>query len=64
MAPPELAAAQARLILFCPAPGRYALVADLPPDTLWDALEHGRIPGWLNLRAEDRGSGWELFQLR
>lgn len=63
-APPELAAAQARLILFCPAPGRYALVADLPPDTLWDALDQGRIPGWLNLRAEDRGSGWELFQLR
>ena len=52
-APPELAAAQARLILFCPAPGRYALVADLPPDTLWDALDHNRIPGWLKLRAED-----------
>lgn len=63
-APPELAAAQARLILFCPAPGRYALVADLPPDTLWDALDHNRIPGWLKLRAEDGGSGWELFQLR
>jgi len=45
--PPEVSATGAAYVLFCPRPARYLLVADLPKDTLWDALEAGAPPPWL-----------------
>ncbi len=63
--PPEsLAAAKARFVLFCPIEGRTDLVDGLPPDTLWDAIEAEKPPLWLVLRAEDRQTGWRLFEIR
>ena len=59
--PPAVAATGAMLILFCRQPGRYGLVQDLPPGTLWDALEAGQPPPWLNRRGTDPASGWTLY---
>lgn len=61
--PPELKAAKAAYVLFCPRPTRYALVADLPKGaSLWDALEAGTPPPWLALVGRD-GAGWQLYKV-
>ena len=55
--------AHAAWVLFCPTPGRYALVADLPADTtLWDALEAGHPPAWLSPAGTSAG-GWQLYKI-
>jgi hypothetical protein len=59
--PPALTASGARYVLFCPVAQRYDLVADLPKNTLWDALAAGQPPGWLRLQASDATSGWRLY---
>ena len=59
---PELVAAKAEWVLFCPRPGRYALVQDLPKDTLWDGLEAGTPPVWLTLAGRN-GDGWHLYKI-
>ena len=61
--PPELLAAGIGYVLFCPAPGRYILVQDLPKMTLWDTLEAGQVPGWLSL-AGSNADGWRLYKIR
>jgi hypothetical protein len=60
--PPALAATGAGYVLICPASARLAPVADLPPDTLWDALAAGRIPGWLTPVGTDP-AGWRLYRI-
>jgi hypothetical protein len=60
--PPEVKATGAAYVLFCPAPGRYVLVQDLPRDTLWDALEAGAPPPWLHLAGVNSG-GWRLYKI-
>ena len=60
--PPEVSATGARFVLFCPSAGRYALVADLPKDTLWDALEAGTVPPWASL-AGSNADGWRLYKI-
>ena len=52
----------AKYVLFCPMPGRYLLVADLPPDTLWDALNKGAVPPWLRAVGSD-AAGWTLYKI-
>ena len=61
-APPEIMAADARFILFCPKAGRYVLVQDLPKTTLWDVLEAGQVPPWLSL-AGSNADGWRLYKI-
>jgi hypothetical protein len=61
--PAPLIATQARYILFCPIQGRYDLVADLPPRTLWDALQNNQPPGWLKPRASTP-EGWKLYKIQ
>jgi len=58
--PPEMTASGAAYVLFCPSPGRYGLVADLPKTTLWDALEAGTPPPWLTPAGKD-AAGWTLY---
>ena len=48
-------------MLFCPRPGRYVLVQDLPKDTLWDVLEAGTPPPWLS-PAGTNADGWRLYK--
>jgi hypothetical protein len=60
--PPELSATGAQYVLFCPKPGRYVLVQDLPTDTLWDALEAATPPPWLTL-AGTNADGWRLYKV-
>ena len=60
--PPEVAAIGAADVLFCPSPARYLLVADLPKDTLWDALEAGTPPPWL-VKAGENADGWVLYRI-
>jgi len=60
--PPEVSATGAAYVLFCPAPGRYALVQDLPKTTLWDALEAGAPPSWL-AQAGSNADGWVLYKV-
>jgi hypothetical protein len=60
--PPEVTATGARYVLFCQRPGRYALVQDLPRDTLWDALESGAPPPWLT-SAGTNADGWRLYKV-
>ena len=60
--PPELAAAKAAYVLFCPSPARSLLVADLPRDTLWDALDAGPPPPWLTLAGQNQ-DGWRLYKV-
>lgn len=61
--PPAVAATRARLVLFCPSPTRYAPVQDLPPNTLWDALNAGTPPPWLFPRNADPASGWVVYAI-
>jgi hypothetical protein len=60
--PAAVAATNAAYVLFCPAATRFRPVADLPPDTLWDALQAGRIPPWLTL-AGTNAQGWRLYRI-
>ncbi len=53
----------ARYILFCPQPGRYAPVADVPHKTLWDALADPTPPAWLTLQGQD-AAGWRLYEVK
>ena len=61
--PPQMLATGARDVLFCPQPARYILVADLPADTLWDALAANHPPAWLQLRGTD-AQGWRLYRIK
>ncbi len=61
--PPTMAVTNAAYILFC-AEGRDLTIADLPRDTLWDALNTGKPPKWLTLRASDPKTGWQLFRIQ
>jgi hypothetical protein len=61
--PAAVRATQASLVLFCPAPLRSVLVADLPPDTLIDQLNHGSIPPWLHQLRTDQRSGNVLYEV-
>ncbi len=76
--PAAVAATGARLVLFCPQAGsppagsppagspsatRYAPVQDLPPDTLWDALNTGAPPPWLFPRNADPATGWVVYEI-
>jgi hypothetical protein len=61
--PAAVSATQASLVLFCPAPLRSVLVADLPPDTLIDQLNHGRVPPWLRILHADQRSGNVLYEV-
>lgn len=60
--PSQVTATKAEWVLFCPTPGRYALVQDLPKDTLWDALEAGTPPPWLK-PAGTNADGWRLYKI-
>ena len=60
--PPAVAATGASYVLFCPQPGRYLLVADLPDTTLWDALEKATPPSWLQ-EAGHNQDGWTLYKI-
>ena len=61
--PPALQATGASYVLFCPEPGRYLPVADLPKTTLWDALEANGPPVWLKLLGSD-AAGWRLYAVQ
>jgi hypothetical protein len=61
--PQAVTATGASYILFCTGESRDLTIADLPKDTLWDALKAQKPPAWLKLQASDPGSGWQLFQL-
>ncbi|HEY1855934.1 hypothetical protein [Acidocella sp.] len=52
----------ASYVLFCPQPGRYTPVADLPPTTLWDRLEGFAPPPWLKLLGQN-AAGWRLYAI-
>jgi hypothetical protein len=52
----------ARYVMFCPAPGRYPLVADLPADTLWAALNRNAPPPWLRALGTNK-DGWTLYKI-
>jgi hypothetical protein len=53
----------ASYVLFCPEPGRYLPVADLPKNTLWDVLEADVPPVWLRLVGSD-AAGWRLYAVQ
>ena len=61
--PDAVAATGAHLLLFCHAASRWLLVADLPPETLFDRLERGAPPAWLHVVATDPGSGQTLYRI-
>jgi hypothetical protein len=60
--PAAVRATKAKFVLFCPSAGRYPLVADLPKTTLWDALEAGTPPAWLQLLGSN-DQGWRLYKI-
>lgn len=60
--PKAVAQTGARYVLFCPQPGRYQLVADLAPHTLWDALNNAAPPPWLQAQAHNQ-DGWTLYKI-
>ncbi len=60
--PGAVKATGAAFVLFCPKPGRYLPVSDIPPDTLWDALEADKPPQWLQPAGND-ASGWRLYRI-
>ena len=60
--PAAVLATGARFVLFCPHAGRYPLVANLPPLTLWDALKAGAAPPWLQLLGSN-AQGWRLYKI-
>ena len=60
--PAALTASGAAFVLICPHPGRSALVGDLPPGTLWDVLNEGLVPPWLQAAGQD-AAGWRLYRI-
>jgi hypothetical protein len=60
--PDAVRATKAAYVLFCPQPGRYLPVADLPATTLWDRLENSAPPPWLRLLGEN-AAGWRLYAI-
>ncbi|MBU6449872.1 MAG: hypothetical protein KGQ26_09640 [Rhodospirillales bacterium] len=60
--PQAITATGAGYVLFCPEPGRYLLVNDLPKKTLWDALEKNAPPPWLHSVAHNK-NGWTLYKI-
>jgi hypothetical protein len=56
-------ATEATVVLFCPSRARSLLVADLPPDTLMDRLNQGRVPPWLRPVSGDPRSGYALYEV-
>jgi hypothetical protein len=60
--PAAVRATGAKFVLFCPSAGRYPLVAGLPKSTLWDALEAGTPPAWLQLLGSN-DQGWRLYKI-
>jgi hypothetical protein len=62
--PQAITATGAAYLLFCSGQGRDVTLADLPKNTLWDALHAGEPPEWLILKASDPKTGWQLFQVR
>jgi hypothetical protein len=60
--PPAVRETRASYVLFCPRPGRYTPVADLPPATLWDRLEVSAPPPWLRLLGQNE-AGWRLYAI-
>lgn len=61
--PPTFMVARIGYVLFCDSPGRSALVADLPAETLLDRLAKDEPPAWLRLVARDPVSGHALYQV-
>jgi hypothetical protein len=61
--PESVKATRASLLLFCPHPGRSSLVADLPPDTLFDRLNRQVVPRWLARIGTDAKSGYVLYRI-
>jgi hypothetical protein len=61
--PAAVRATGAAYILFCPQPGRYALVADDRATTIWDALAGNNPPPWLTLTGTDE-AGWRLYKIK
>jgi hypothetical protein len=61
--PEALAATRASLLLFCRERGRSPLVADLPPNTLFDRLNRGQVPRWLAKLGADPASGYVLYRI-
>lgn len=68
--PAAVGATHAALVLVCPRPrggggagGRSRLVADLPPDTLYDRLAAGRPPLWLTRAGAAAPSGYVLYRV-
>lgn len=59
--PQAVAATGASLVLFCPQAPRSLLVADLPPETLFDRLSRGEVPRWLVRLGDDPASGYVLY---
>jgi hypothetical protein len=53
----------AAVVLFCPHPGRWSLIDDLPPDTLADQLARHAVPAWLAEAATDPASGNILYRV-
>jgi hypothetical protein len=60
--PDAVRATGARWVLACRNAARRALVADLPPRTLMDALSRGEAPPWLQPAGDD-GAGWSLWRV-
>ena len=60
--PPAVLASGARFVLFCPSAARYLPVADLAPVTLWDAMEAGNPPPWLQFVGSN-AQGWRLYKI-
>jgi hypothetical protein len=61
--PDAVRATEATVVLFCPSRARSLLVADLPPDTLMDRLNQGRVPPWLRPVSGDPRSGYALYEV-
>jgi len=61
--PPEVAATHAAFVLACPGRPRTAMVAGLPPDTLFDVLNRNAPPPWLQPLAADP-AGHVLYRVR
>ena len=60
--PAAITATGADFVLFCPLPGRYALVEDMPRETFWDAMEANAPPPWLSLMGSN-AEGWRLYKI-
>jgi hypothetical protein len=61
--PEEVRRAGVALVLACPGQGRTRIVADLPPDTLFDRLNRNEPPPWLERIGADT-AGHVLYRVR